>query len=191
MVARAIMVDFFFYFTIAMAGYWSLLNETPVIVLERKAKGGGKDIPGVIGVVGVVVSIFVAFPCAYNPTRAQLCLLIFGKEEFSNRVNVIMTTIFVVVTWFIAYIFPKVDQIMAILGGLCAVTLDYGIPTFCFVKLSKKAWTAPPNIFRILFFGFLNLSGFVGVGVTIYLIASGCKRIPHSTESECPKSDVS
>ena len=69
-VARAIMVDFFFYFTIAMAGYWSLLDQTPVIVLERTAKDGSKDIPGVIGVVGVVISIFVAFPCAYNPTRA-------------------------------------------------------------------------------------------------------------------------
>ena len=114
-------------------------------------------------------------------------MLIFGKEEFSQKANVIMTTTFVALTWFIAYIFPKVDQIMSILGGLCAVTLDYGIPTFCFVKMSKYAWTAPPNIFRILFFGFLNLSGFVGVGVTIYLMATGCKRLPHSNESECPK----
>lgn len=102
-----------------------------------------------------------------------------------------MTFIFITLTWFIAFIYPKVDQIMSILGGLCAVTLDYGIPTFCFVSLSKKAWTAPPNLLRILFFGTLNLSGFVGVGVTIYLIISGCDRLPHSFESECPKADPS
>ena len=59
-----------------------MLDTTPVIVLERKAKDNSKDIAGVIGVVGVVVSIFVAFPCAYNPTRSQLCMLMFGKEEF-------------------------------------------------------------------------------------------------------------
>ena len=78
---------------------------------------------------------------------------------------------------------------MSILGGLCAVTLDYGIPTFCFVRLSKKAWTAPENLSRILFFGFLNLAGFVGVGITVYLILSGCDRLPHGTETECPKKD--
>ena len=71
------------------------------------------------------------------------------------------------------------------------MTLDYGIPTFCFVKLSKKAWTSPPNLLRILFFGFLNISGFVGVGVTVYLMATGCNRLPHWNESECPKDDPS
>ena len=68
-VGRAIMVDFFFYFTIAMAGFWSMFDKTPVIVLERKAKDGSKDIAGVIGVIAVVGSILVAFPCAYFPTR--------------------------------------------------------------------------------------------------------------------------
>ena len=83
---------------------------------------------------------------------------------------------------------------MAILGGLCAVTLDYGIPTFCFVSLSKKAWTAPPNLLRVLVFGTLNLSGFVGVGVTVYLMISGCGRLPHAGEAikpdGCPVNDL-
>lgn len=189
-VGRAIMIDFFFYFTICMAGYWSMLDQTPVIVLQRKSKeSNSKDIAGVLGVVGVVGSILVAFPCCYNPTRAQMCNLIFGKEEFSKKTNVIMTSIFVGITWFVAFIFPKVNQIMSILGGICAVTLDYGIPTFCFVRLSKKAWTAWPNLSRILFFGFLNISGFIGTGVTVYEIFSHCTRMPHPGEAECPKDD--
>ena len=120
-----------------------------------------------------------------------MCMLAFGKEEFSRKTNIIMTFTFIATTWIIAFVYPKVDQIMSILGGLCAVTLDYGIPTFCFVRLSKKAWTAPPNFLRIIFFGALNLSGFVGVGVTIYLIITGCDRLPHYNETECPKADPS
>lgn len=37
---RAIAVDFFFYFTIAMAGYWSQFQDTAPIVLERKLLPG-------------------------------------------------------------------------------------------------------------------------------------------------------
>jgi len=29
------------------------------------------------------------------------------------------------------------------------------------------------------------------VGVTIYLMASGCARLPHYNEEECPKADPS
>ena len=108
-VARAILIDFFFYLTVASAGYWSMFNTTPVIVLERKSKDNAKDIPGVIGIVGVVVCIFVAFPCSWNPTRSQICMLIWGTEEFSKQKNVVITSIFVAFTWFVAYIYPKVD----------------------------------------------------------------------------------
>jgi len=183
------MVDFFFYLTIASAGFWSLFDHTPVIVLERVAKDGSKDIPGVIGIIGIIISIFVAYPCSWNPTRSQVCMLIWKTEEFNQKTNFIMTTIFVSFTWFIAYIFPKVNQIMSILGGLCAVTLDYGIPTFCFVSMSKKAWNSSDNLWRIIFFGFLNLAGFVGVGVTVYEMITGCDRLAHSNEDECPKAN--
>ena len=84
-----------------------------------------------------------------------------------------MTIPFVLLTWAISVVFPKVDKIMSILGGLCAVTLDFAIPTFCFVVLSDLPWTALPNISRIIFFGILCAIGYTAVGVTVYLMIKG------------------
>ena len=52
-----------------------------------------------------------------------------------------MTTLIVIFTWAIANAFPFIDKIMSIIGGLTAVTIDYGIPTYCFVMLRPYKWT--------------------------------------------------
>jgi hypothetical protein len=59
------------------------------------------------------------------------------------------------------------------MGGLCAATLDYFIPMYCYVKLSDKPWTYWKNLSAIIFFGFLTLVGYTSVGVTIYEIFAG------------------
>jgi hypothetical protein len=48
-----------------------------------------------------------------------------------------MTTLFIAITWGIAFVYPNIDKVLTIMGGLCAATLDYGIPMFCYVKLSE------------------------------------------------------
>ena len=52
-----------------MAGFWSMYDKTAVIILERVTDGGSADVPGIIGIIAVIGSIVVAFPCAYFPTR--------------------------------------------------------------------------------------------------------------------------
>lgn len=173
---RAIAVDLFFYATIAAAGYLSSFNETAKIVLERKQLKGddGPDIPILIAIVLVIGSILVAFPVAYNPFRQQFTIIFFKADTFTDRQNYILTSIFIVVTWAVSVIYPRIDKVLAIMGGLCAATLDYGIPTFCYVKLSERRWTHPKNLAAIIFFGFLVLVGYGAVGVTIWEAITGC-----------------
>ena len=89
-----------------------------------------------------------------------------------------MSTCFVAVTWAISIVFPKIDKVISIMGGLCAATLDFAIPTYCFVKLSKHSWTAPSNLIRIVFFGILTLIGYCSVAITVYLIFTGDAKMP-------------
>ena len=64
-------VDLSFYLVIAIAGYASSFDKTNVIVLERDhIKGDTKtDYAILLAILAVIMSITVAFPVSFNPTR--------------------------------------------------------------------------------------------------------------------------
>lgn len=74
---------------------------------------------------------------AYNPFRQQFTLIFLKRDSFTNKENYIITSIFIAVTWAVSVVYPSIDKVLAIMGGLCAATLDYAIPTYCYVKLSE------------------------------------------------------
>ena len=70
----------------------------------------------------------------------------------------------------IAILFPKVDKVIGIMGGLLAPTLDYLIPCYCYVKLSDNHWTHWKNLSAIIFFSVLTMIGYTAVVVIVYEI---------------------
>lgn len=84
-----------------------------------------------------------------------------------------MTLSFVYSTMVIAILFPKVDKVIGIMGGLLAPTLDYLIPMYCYVKLSDHHWTHWKNLSAIIFFSFLCFIGYTAVIVILYEIFAG------------------
>ena len=111
-VNRAIAVDYFFYLAVAVAGYAASFSDTATIVLERKTLDGKPDYPCLIAIFGVMLSMVVAFPCGYNPARAEMSMLFLGKEEFSTKANVVMTVSWMALSWIISVLFPKIDKVI-------------------------------------------------------------------------------
>ena len=184
---RSILIDLSFYLVIAVAGYLSAFDKTEKIVVERKSLNGKPDIPCLISIIGVMLSILVAFPCSYNPTRFQIFELFLCKEngEFSDRENYIVTFVFILLTWVLSVVYPQIDKVFSILGGLCATTLDFAIPTYCFVKLSKEKWSSCKNLSSIIAFGLLSLVGYVNVVIIIILMATGCNTMKEFNGGTC------
>jgi amino acid permease len=89
-----------------------------------------------------------------------------------------MTLGFVYSTMTIAIIFPKVDKVIGIMGGLLAPTLDYLIPMYCYVKLSDNKWTHWKNLTAIIFFSFLCFIGYTAVFIIFYEIITDKKEMP-------------
>jgi amino acid permease len=134
----------------------------------------GKNYPILIAVISIIGCITVAFPCAFNPFRQQFFFTIFGKEDFSKKENFILTFIFTSITLLIAFVFPTVTDIISILGGLCATSLSFAIPLYCYIKLSKDGLKNPKNICALLFFGVLILAGYASVILTVFRIVTKC-----------------
>lgn len=73
----------------------------------------------------------------------------------------------------IAIVFPKITQVLSILGGLCSVTMCYFIPTYAYVKLSSNRWYHLDNLLPIIFFGSLIIIGYTSVVITITEMVTG------------------
>ena len=184
--ARSISIDVLFYVTIALAGYFSTYNLTPKIVLDRSIPGDDTpDLFIMVAQLGIVLVLFVALPANYNPFRNQLFYIAFGRDSFSQKENIICTSIFISVTCFFAIMYPNVSSVLGITGGLNATSIQFLVPMICSIKVSGQPVKAPSNIIKILFFGFLCLVGYANVGTTIYRIFSGNDVISRGSDNLC------
>jgi hypothetical protein len=67
-----------------------------------------------------------------------------------------------------------VTDIISILGGLCATSLSFAIPLYCYIKLSKDGLKSSKNICALIFFGTLIIAGYSSVILTIFKMATRC-----------------
>ena len=119
-----------------MAGYFSSYDQTPNIVLDREPLTGGRDYAIMVAQVSIILVLFVALPVNYNPFRNQFFYMFFKKEVYSQKENVLCTSIFLAITSFIAIVFPKVSDVLGIIGGLNATSIQFLVPMICSVKVS-------------------------------------------------------
>jgi hypothetical protein len=185
-VTRSVIIDFLFYATIALAGYFSTYNKTPKIVLDRSIPGDNTPDPFLmLTQLAIVMVLLVAVPVNYNPFRNQIFYVFFGRDNFSKNENIVCTGIFIAVSCFLAIIYPNVSAILGILGGLNSTSIQFLVPLICSIKVSGQPVKAASNIIKILFFGILCLVGYTNVGTTIYRIMTGHDVIGRETDNLC------
>jgi amino acid permease len=171
---RAISIDFLFYFIIAASGYFSQFDHTAKIVLERELlPGQDHDYFLLVGVVAVIVCVISAFPMNFNPFRQHFFDVVFGRDEFSNAENLVLTLVYVAISTLVSIVFPNISKVISILGGLIATTMAYLIPLIIQLRLSNKSFWHPSKSLITLFFGMLILGGYTSVVITVYEISTG------------------
>ena len=79
-----------------------------------------------------------------------------------------VTIVFVATTSIFSVAFP-IDLFMAVVGGLCTVTIDFVIPMYSYIKLSEQEWYQGKNLLLTMLFGPLILIGYISVLTSIYL----------------------
>jgi len=135
--------------------------------------------------LGIVIVLFVAVPVNFNPFRNLFFYVFYGRENFSQKENIVCTSIFIAVTCFLAIVFPDVSSVLGILGGLNATSIQFLVPMICSIKVSGQSLKALSNMIKILFFGFLCAVGYTNVGITIYRIYSGDDVIGRGSDNLC------
>jgi len=135
--------------------------------------------------LGIVILLFVAVPVNFNPFRNLFFYVFYGRENFSQKENIVCTSIFIAVTCFLAIVFPDVSSVLGILGGLNATSIQFLVPMICSIKVSGQSLKGFSNMIKFLFFGFLCAVGYTNVGITIYRIFSGNDVIGRGPDNLC------
>jgi len=74
-------VDFLFYASMALAGYFSSFNYTDKIVLERDPlPGHTRDYWTLIAVIAIAVVVLVSIPINFHPWRNQFYIFFFKTD---------------------------------------------------------------------------------------------------------------
>ena len=90
-----------------------------------------------ISIIAVMICIVVAYPVNYNPLRQNFFMACFGRGEFSQKENVLFTSIFVCLTTVIAITYPNIKPVIQIMGGLLSVSMCYLVPLIYKLRLGK------------------------------------------------------
>mmetsp|Transcript_41092 Transcript_41092/g.39610 ORF Transcript_41092/g.39610 Transcript_41092/m.39610 type:complete len:126 (-) Transcript_41092:26-403(-) len=118
----------------------------------------------------------------YIPLRQQLFYFFLNREDFSLVENLLSTAVIIAVSAIAAIAYPEITQVLSIIGGLCAVSISYVIPTFSYVGLCGKPYTHWYSMLCIAVFGILTLAGYFSVLLTLYQIITG---IPYFGDGKC------
>jgi len=162
---KSILLDICCYLIIGISGYLTQPVDTPDLIIERK-KIFKNDFLMIIGQICFIFTLISKICANYNALRSCIINLFnikkSEKNEISNKMNFILTSICLVFTTFIAIIFQSISSYISLIGGFCSVIISVLIPGLIYIlgmnnsKLNKKNILAGIIIIILTLMGFTN-----------------------------------
>jgi len=142
------------------------------VVIYRKSKDGGKDIPMAIAKLAVFASLIFTFPSYYFTLR--LCAAdSFMKGKISNKFNIIFTFCSIYGCAIVAILYDKILNYLSYIGGFISVFICFLIPVLLSVRSNGKPLTYWSNLLQIIFATILCIVGVIAGIMTIISDVSG------------------
>jgi amino acid permease len=161
---KSIILDISCYIIIGVSGYLTQPVDTPDLIIERK-KIFKNDFLMIIGQVSFIFTLIAKICANYNALR--ICLInLFGlnnsQNQFSNRVNIIITGCCLMITTFIAVVFQSISSYISLIGGFCSVIISVLIPGLIYIKglnqsqINKRTVISGSIVIILTLMGFTN-----------------------------------
>ena len=166
---KSIILDIGCYIIIGISGYLTQPVDTPDLIIERK-KIFKNDFLMIIGQVSFIFTLIAKICANYNALR--ICLInLFGlnnsQNQFSNKVNFIVTGCCLMITTFIAVVFQSISSYISLIGGFCSVIISVLIPGLIYIKGLNQSQINKRTIISGFIVIILTLMGFTNGFLTI------------------------
>ena len=164
---RAILVDIVCYLIVGFSGYFTQPLNTPDLIIERN-KIFNNDFLMTVGQIFFIFTL-IAKTCAnYNALRACILFLLgFHLDNFSNKINILMTTLVLLCTTVITVAFQSISDYLSLLGSFCSVLIVFFIPGLIYIQSNEYSKFHYKNILTLVFVSLIVILGFTSGLFTI------------------------
>ena len=140
--------------------------EPEDLIIYRKNKGTGRDLPMVITRVLVAASLIVTYPTVYFPLRLSI-INEFTGGKLTNTFNFVFTLISCVACTAVALIYDKILNYLSYIGGFLSVYISYLNPILIYIYSTEHKMRSCGNILNLIGAIILCIIGVIGGIVTI------------------------
>lgn len=142
------------------------------IIVNRKSIDSGYDILMTIAKFVVFCSLIFTLP-PYHVTYRICFINLFFKGQLTKLVNILITTISLLVAGVIAVTYEKILNYISYVGGFLTVFFGYLFPILVWIKSNGKGWSNWLNIIELIGALILCAIGIIAGIATIIDDASG------------------
>ena len=129
-IRRCILLVLILYLVMSLSGYFATLNNTPEVVLLRTPPIPDWSTDWLMNIASILVmtTMVTNIVLNYMPFRNSLYYMFTGRDNFSQKFNLIATASFQAATTSVSIVFPNVSNVLAIFGGIASVNIVYIVP---------------------------------------------------------------
>jgi len=120
------------------------------LIIYRKSKDNGKDIPMGIAKLAVFISLVFTLPIYYFTLRLSVSDS-FLNGKLTQKFNIIFTFCSVFGSSIVAIVYDKILNYLSYIGGFISVFICYLIPVLLFIKAYGKPITYWKNLIQFIF----------------------------------------
>lgn len=189
-ITRTLSLILILYLVMSLTGYFATLNNTPEVVLLRPPPipDWGTDWLMQVASILVLSTMIANIVLNYMPFRNSLYFMMTGKEDFSQKYNLITTASFQAACCAMSIVYPSVSNVLAIFGGIASVNIVYIVPrkskklfshltfyivvVYCYLKLRREddPLTSMKNVSAMIYFGIMCLIGWLSSAGTVAMM---------------------
>jgi amino acid permease len=136
------------------------------LIIYRKSKDSGKDIPMGIAKLAVFISLVFTLPIYYFTLRLSVSDS-FLNGKITTKFNIIFTFCSIFGSSIVAIVYDKILNYLSYIGGFISVFICYLIPVLLYIKAYGKPITYWKNLLQFIFAIILCMIGVTAGILTI------------------------
>uniref|UniRef100_A0A8C7XH33 Solute carrier family 38 member 6 n=1 Tax=Oryzias sinensis TaxID=183150 RepID=A0A8C7XH33_9TELE len=162
-----IALSFFLYFISSLFGYLTFYNHVGTELLLAYNSYLPRDILVLTVRLAILISVLLTVPLIHFPARKAVISLLYGDQEFSWLIHVILTVILLSVVLLLAIFVPDISSVFGVVGSTTSSCLLFVFPGIFYLKISNQPRRSVDSVGAILLVIFGVIMGTVSLSVII------------------------